>query len=444
MGNRRINLAGLEIIKSEEGFVPHAYYCPAGVLTIGYGFTKGVKLGQTISREEAERRLIQELEEYEEGVSEVIKVGISENQFSALVSFTFNIGVTAFAGSTLARMINQGKITEAADQFDRWIRGGGRILSGLIQRRNREKTLYLTPDTPNGTERAIKITKPTFFKRTTFASSHPSNDAKVTASVGTRLPILASKFEKNHYRLTFGSYQNGIKQDVKIANRNTWYLFHEHFEFLRDSSPSSPGNTLARQVAKLCEEKEYPLNKGEYNLIGISGLYPVGNREETYELESNTLPNLWNDSIGIIAYEGEFEFICLYRATTEPGKFYTMNPINRGGVACLDWGYHENLWTFGRHSNYEALVQAGRVRLVRDKNKNYLRDERISLEVGNGVNLHTAFGANNSIGRWSAGCCVVKSPEEFKELLTKLKESPQYKNDRSCRFDFRLLSASWL
>ncbi|MBL1208257.1 glycoside hydrolase family protein [Geminocystis sp. GBBB08] len=146
---RKINQRGLDLIKEFEGFRNQAYICPAGIPTIGYGSTfyldgRKVKMGDRISKEEAEKLLIRTVQTFADGVSKVIKVPLTSNQFSALVSLCFNIGVGAFQKSTLVKVLNQGNYSEAANQFLRWNRGGGKVLAGLTRRRTRERQLFLS------------------------------------------------------------------------------------------------------------------------------------------------------------------------------------------------------------------------------------------------------------------------------------------------------------
>lgn len=136
-----INARGLQIIKDMEGLKTSPYICPAGVLTIGYGHTKSVK--GAITAEKAEELLKQDLKFVDATISTKVKVPLNENQYSALASFIFNVGHGAFSGSTMLRLLNQGKYEEAAKQFDRWVFAGGKKLAGLEKRRRLEKELFL-------------------------------------------------------------------------------------------------------------------------------------------------------------------------------------------------------------------------------------------------------------------------------------------------------------
>jgi lysozyme len=138
-----INKAGIDLIKKWEGFKADAYLCPAGVLTIGYGFTKGVKKGDKMTREQADIRLIEELKTYEGCVRKVVNVPISENELAALTSFTFNLGCGALQKSTLLKKLNTNDRIGASKEFIKWSKAGGKTLEGLVKRRLEETDLFL-------------------------------------------------------------------------------------------------------------------------------------------------------------------------------------------------------------------------------------------------------------------------------------------------------------
>lgn len=140
----RISDRGLEIIKEFEGFRARAYMCPAGVWTIGYGHTRGVKAGDVVTEQQATELLRNDAKEAEEVVTDLVKVELSQWQFDALVSLVYNIGSGNFCNSTIRRLINEG-----CDDEDRlrhawcmWKRAGSRTLSGLIRRREKEFKLF--------------------------------------------------------------------------------------------------------------------------------------------------------------------------------------------------------------------------------------------------------------------------------------------------------------
>lgn len=140
----KISQAGLDLIKEFEGFEPEAYLCPAGIWTIGYGHTGDVSEGQTITEEEAEELLRQDVAFAEDAVTDYVEGDLTQGQFDALVCFVFNIGAGAFRDSTLLRLLNQGDNEGAAEQFLRWNKAGGKVLSGLTRRREAERELFLS------------------------------------------------------------------------------------------------------------------------------------------------------------------------------------------------------------------------------------------------------------------------------------------------------------
>lgn len=137
-----ISNAGIDLIKRFEGLRLKAYLCPAGVWTIGYGTTKGVKAGQRITEAQAEELLRADVEKFELAVIRTVKAPLTQNQLDALVSLAYNIGNKAFGNSTLLRLLNAGDYAGAAKQFDRWTRGGGKVLPGLVKRRAAERALF--------------------------------------------------------------------------------------------------------------------------------------------------------------------------------------------------------------------------------------------------------------------------------------------------------------
>jgi lysozyme len=147
-----ISEAGLELIKSFEGYHTRlkngdcaAYRCPAGVWTIGYGCTEGVKSGMVWTKKEAEAKLLEEINKFEVGVERLVTVEINQNEYDACVSLAYNIGLAGFGRSSVLKAINKGRKAEAARAFEMWTRGGGRVLPGLVSRRKREAALFLKP-----------------------------------------------------------------------------------------------------------------------------------------------------------------------------------------------------------------------------------------------------------------------------------------------------------
>ena len=139
----QISQKGLDILKEFEGLRLVAYRCSAGVPTIGYGWTSGVKMGDVWTREKAEHMLLEGVKPYEKAVQEAIgDAKTSQNQYDAMVSLCYNIGPGNFKKSSVARLHREGKYAQAAAAFMMWIKSKNRIIGGLIKRRNKEKVLY--------------------------------------------------------------------------------------------------------------------------------------------------------------------------------------------------------------------------------------------------------------------------------------------------------------
>ncbi|WWW11143.1 lysozyme [Arcobacter cryaerophilus gv. pseudocryaerophilus] len=143
----KVSSKGLELIKEFEGFSSVAYLCSAKKATIGYGNTfwedgTPVKIGDQISKERAETLLKHVVDNFSVAVEVDIKIEVSQNQFDAMVSLAYNIGLGAFKNSTLLRQLNRGNFVGASQEFLRWDKSNGKPLLGLTRRREREKLLF--------------------------------------------------------------------------------------------------------------------------------------------------------------------------------------------------------------------------------------------------------------------------------------------------------------
>lgn len=140
--------SGINLIKSFEGKRLNAYDDGVGVWTIGFGTIKypngvWVKKGDTCTEEQAEAYLKNDLVKFEDAINRLVKVQLTQNQFDALASFTYNLGETNLSSSTLLRKLNAKDYKGAADQFERWNKAGGKVMNGLTRRREAERNLFL-------------------------------------------------------------------------------------------------------------------------------------------------------------------------------------------------------------------------------------------------------------------------------------------------------------
>jgi len=139
-----VSKRGLAIIKDFEGCRLTAYQDVVGVWTIGYGETKDVYPGMTITQDQAEAMLRTRIaQDFEPGVLVALSRQPTQQQFDAMVSLAYNIGTGAFGKSTLVRKFNAGDMQGAADQFLVWNRAGGKVVSGLVRRREAERALFM-------------------------------------------------------------------------------------------------------------------------------------------------------------------------------------------------------------------------------------------------------------------------------------------------------------
>ena len=134
---------GVALIKKFEGCELDAYRCSADVPTIGYGHTQGVKDGDTITQEEADQMLVDDLEEFEGYVTNLVEAELTQNEFDALVAWTFNLGPTNLKSSTLLKRLNGNNKLDVPYQMKRWNKAGGQVLDGLVRRREAESLLFL-------------------------------------------------------------------------------------------------------------------------------------------------------------------------------------------------------------------------------------------------------------------------------------------------------------
>jgi lysozyme len=144
---RKLDEDGIEHIKQFEGFRTHAYKDSADIWTIGYGSTRihgrAVQADDVITEHQALNQMRQDLDSFEKTVNESVKVYLTQSQYNALVSFTYNVGSHAFKTSTLLKKLNQSDYHAAAKQFMMWIFANKKPIEGLVTRRRLEQKLFV-------------------------------------------------------------------------------------------------------------------------------------------------------------------------------------------------------------------------------------------------------------------------------------------------------------
>ena len=176
------------LLKKFEGCKLKAYRCPANVCTIGYGHTSAagspeVKDGMVITQERAEEILKIDLLKYERAVDDLVKIELTQNQFDVLVDFAYNAGVGALKTSTLLKKVNAGKFDDVPAELMKWTKGGGKVLPGLVRRRQAAVVWWnASEDPPDGHQdhRAEPDAPP----KRTMVDSKQGNAAALTAGLG--------------------------------------------------------------------------------------------------------------------------------------------------------------------------------------------------------------------------------------------------------------------
>jgi len=139
----------INMIKMFEGFRAKPYKCPAGVPTIGYGstfYSNGKKVtlkDKLITEQDATNLLTTVVTNFSSGVSKLLKIQVTQNQFDALVDFAYNVGIGNLKSSTLLKKVNAKNFSGAALEFIKWNKADGKVLPGLTKRRTAEKDLFI-------------------------------------------------------------------------------------------------------------------------------------------------------------------------------------------------------------------------------------------------------------------------------------------------------------
>lgn len=226
----RISATGLRLIKKFEGCRLEAYLDVAGIPTIGYGHTSPeVHLGLKISQELAETLLEKDLARFERGVKQSLLVPVNQNEFDALVSFAYNIGLNAFKSSTLLSLLNSNATREiVAAEFKRWVKAAGKENQGLISRRRAETELFLTTVPNQLLASSILAKQDTWLKRKPVQSSALAAEEKVfvpkgSAHMWSEITILPGETD---YRIKLQTQPDSY-----------WYFYPSHFKIINDPKP---------------------------------------------------------------------------------------------------------------------------------------------------------------------------------------------------------------
>lgn len=138
----KISEEGISLIKKFEGCKLRTYLDAVDVPTIAYGRTKDVKIGDICTQQQAEDWLEEELVEYEGYVEKAVTVPLEQHHFDSLVSWTYNLGPSNLTRSSMLRVLNASDYDNVPEQIMRWNKAGGRVLAGLVRRREAEAEMF--------------------------------------------------------------------------------------------------------------------------------------------------------------------------------------------------------------------------------------------------------------------------------------------------------------
>ena len=238
----RVSQKGINLIKKFEGIRLRSYICPAGVLTVGYGHTgPDVYPNQQITEEEAEKLLWKDTESAQQTVSSFVTAKINQNEYDALVSFTFNIGPTAFINSTLLRLLNNGADRKVvAAEFGRWVKAGSdQPVPGLVRRREEERKLFLEKMKHPLLSKSILAKRDTWLKRRPVDSSSLAPEDKLFVPKG-------SAWQWTEIRM----YSGEVHQRVFLEQRpdQEWWIFPDHWKIINDTETQEKPPVLDGEI----------------------------------------------------------------------------------------------------------------------------------------------------------------------------------------------------
>ena len=238
----RVSQKGIDLIKKFEGIRLKSYICPAGVLTIGYGHTgSDVYPNQQITEEEAERLLWKDTESAQQTVSSFVSVKINQNEYDALVSFTFNVGPTAFVNSTLLKLLNHGADRKVvAGEFDRWVKAGSdEPVPGLVRRREAEKALFLEKSKHPLLGKSILAKRDTWLKRRPVDSATLSAEEKLFVPKG-------GAWQWSEIRMFSGETHQRVFLEAQPDKE--WWFFPDHWKIINDADAQEKPPVLDEEI----------------------------------------------------------------------------------------------------------------------------------------------------------------------------------------------------
>lgn len=226
---------GINLIKEFEGVRLKSYKCPAGVWTLGVGHTSAagppaVKPGMEITNAQAMKILANDLVKFENGVDSLVKVPLKQNQFDALVSFAFNVGLGALGKSTLLKKLNAGQYDAVPAELMKWTKAGGKELPGLVRRRRAEAALWRGVDDNKAIKQDARVEPDPPKPSKTMAQSKEGNAALLTGGAASLAVVNDAAQQVKETGDTFTSLLDLLKSPsfiltvlIIVAAAAIWY-----------------------------------------------------------------------------------------------------------------------------------------------------------------------------------------------------------------------------
>lgn len=461
----------IQIIKFFEGCNLLAYQFPGeSWFTIGWGCTGSwVREGLRISQPEADARLLEAIARKQELMRQTIRTPLDPNAYQGILSFVYNAREDKYRESGFLSRLNEGNLDTALERLLLWEKSERGVELGLRRRRRAEWLLARsgrvcldrnTLDDWEAVQRmAIKsapepiattiigdsdtliVKSPTWLKpRCQQAAKINEENARTGDALpenqchwlteATHLKVASWTQEHNHYRVTL---------EQPYFNRRDWWVYAGHTEWFKEPQPrvtivqhTAPKPTdLTSRIIAYAKSKNYRLFTGadEVNIIYVEGADENGT-------PNADIANVWNDRRLVICWVSDRPVIVLNAtATTEPGSYFTQNPMNPLGAARIQFGQYQ-AWRMGWHKpGHESLIQAGAITVCRDFNEDGLRVGDYLNTGYFGVNQHHGNDSPvHDIGRWSAGCLVGRQKEAHRKFLALCKKDPKYRQDEAYLF----------
>lgn len=365
-----LSQAGLNLIKSHEGLRTTAYQDPVGVWTIGYGHTGTAKPGQKITEAQAEQLLRQDVGWAQDAVRKNVKVPLTQGQFDALVSFTFNLGAGALGRSTLLKKLNAGDYAGAQAEFGKFVHAGGRVLPGLVRRRNEEAQMFGNQRPQGGTAPAPQpSTPPAPAPGTgTAAGSYTVRSGDTLSGIATRHGVSLSALTAANPQIRNPNLIHpGQKINIPGGGKSS-----PPVQGPGPSTPTPAGNAtgartaqiaesfLGRNASELKRSGDLPMNPNVPNnvccanfvsaVLQKNGLLSKSEHTDAVRVLNTTLRKKgWNE---------------VSMANAKPGDVVIMQ---RGGVS---------------HTEIVAKNENGKITLVGSNNRNADGSQRITYDAG--------------------------------------------------------------